>query len=128
MSELARVVYVLNDGMKVVINRGIEQGVKVGDRYLIYALGEEMIDPETEESLGRLEVVKGRGKVVHVQEKMATVESIEKFASSKTITKRKNNNSYFFTNSPYTEEVMTDEPELKAFINPRKSDYAKPIS
>jgi hypothetical protein len=72
----ATVAYVMGD-YKIVINRGVEQGVKVGDTYLIYAIGPEMIDPETDESLGALEIVKGRAVVRHVQEKVSTLETIE---------------------------------------------------
>jgi hypothetical protein len=72
----ATVAYVMGD-YKIVINRGVEQGVKVGDTYLIYAIGPEMIDPETDESLGNLEIVRGRAVVRHVQEKVSTLETIE---------------------------------------------------
>lgn len=37
---------------EVVINSGLESGVKVGDVFVIYRLGEEMKDPDTGESLG----------------------------------------------------------------------------
>lgn len=72
----ATVAHVVDD-YSVVINRGSEQGVKVGDTYLIYAIGPDLIDPETQESLGPLEVVRGRAVVRHVQEKMSTLETIE---------------------------------------------------
>jgi len=65
------------DEYKVVINRGSDQGVKVGDTYLIYAIGPDLIDPETNESLGPLEVVRGRAVVRHVQEKVSTLETID---------------------------------------------------
>lgn len=65
------------DEYKVVINRGSDQGVKVGDTYLIYAIGPELIDPETNETLGPLEVVRGRAVVRHVQEKASTLETLE---------------------------------------------------
>jgi hypothetical protein len=59
------------------INRGARSGLKVGDRYLVYGVGNELADPDTGESLGRLELVRGRGKVIHVQERLATIESLE---------------------------------------------------
>jgi hypothetical protein len=65
------------DEFTVVINKGIEDSVKQGDICLIYSLGEELFDPDTNESLGLLEIVKGQGKVIHVQDKIATVQSIE---------------------------------------------------
>lgn len=72
----AKVVHVLND-YTVVINRGWASGVKVGDTYLVYSLGPELIDPDTNESLGQLELVRGRAVVRHLQEKVATLETIE---------------------------------------------------
>lgn len=65
------------DKYKVVINRGSDQGVKEGDTYLIYAIGPDLIDPETNESLGPLEVVRGRAVVQHVQEKVSTLETVD---------------------------------------------------
>ena len=65
------------DEFTVVINKGIEDSVKEGDVCLIYSIGDELFDPDTNESLGLLEIVKGQGKVIHVQEKLATIQSIE---------------------------------------------------
>lgn len=72
----ATVVHII-DEYKIVINRGSDQGVNVGDTYLVYAIGPDLIDPETNESLGSLEIVRGRAIVQHVQEKVATLETIE---------------------------------------------------
>jgi hypothetical protein len=74
-AELPRVAHVDESNMRVIINRGSDQDVKIGDRYLVFGLGIEVHDPETGDSLGQLEEVRGRGKVVHVQLKMAVVES-----------------------------------------------------
>jgi len=63
------------DQTRVIINRGSFDEVGVNDRFLIYQHGEEIYDPDTNESLGRIEIVKGRGVVTHVQERMATIES-----------------------------------------------------
>lgn len=68
----ARVVQILDDG-RIAINRGIEHGIYKGQTFLVYELGEEIFDPETKESLGILEITKGKGEVDHVQEKMATI-------------------------------------------------------
>jgi len=76
-AKVAATVAHVIDEYQVVINRGSDQGVKVGDTYLIYAIGPDLIDPETNESLGPLEVVRGRAAVKHVQEKIATLETIE---------------------------------------------------
>ena len=69
------------DGLAVVVNKGSSSGVKVGMHYLIYNKGEEIMDPETNVSLGTLEIVCGKGIVTHVQENMATIKSSEKDTS-----------------------------------------------
>ena len=62
---------------RVVINRGAEHGVKYGQRFAVYALSEEdIVDPVTKESLGRLEIIKGIGKVVHIQDKISILEAM----------------------------------------------------
>jgi len=40
--------------------------------FIIYELTEPIEDPETKESLGQLELHKGRVRVVHVQDKIST--------------------------------------------------------
>lgn len=61
---------------RIVINRGAVDGIKVGQRLLLYeGTGREITDPETGKSLGVLEIPKGTGKVTHVLERMAVVDS-----------------------------------------------------
>ncbi|MDE2722874.1 MAG: hypothetical protein OXI59_05820, partial [Gemmatimonadota bacterium] len=65
------------DNYTVVINRGSEHGVEKNQRFQIYGLDdEEIIDPENGASLGRLEIVKGIGTVVHIQSQIATLKSL----------------------------------------------------
>ena len=74
----ATVIQVLDETYpdKIVINLGSEHQIKKNQRFQIYSLSdEEIIDPENGESLGRLEIVKGTGKVVEIQLKAATLES-----------------------------------------------------
>ena len=72
----AKVVHVTSR-RQIVINRGEVDGVSLEDRYVVYKLGKQITDPETGENLGRLEHVKGRGKVIHVQERVSTLETYE---------------------------------------------------
>lgn len=61
---------------ELVINRGSLDGVETGDTFLVYYIDpNELIDPETQESLGNLEVIRGTGVATHVQEKMTTIKS-----------------------------------------------------
>ena len=69
---------VFSGDFKVIINKGQNDLIFKGQQFLIYEIGEEIFDPETGNSLGEVELVKGRGEVTHVQDNMATLESIEK--------------------------------------------------
>ena len=106
---------------RIVINRGSEHGVKKGQQMLVYSLEEnEIKDPNTGESLGYLEIYKGTGKIIHVQEKMSILESdrnkyIEDF--TKTLS------SPLFR--PFPNKVALDENI--SFENPKVGDLAKPI-
>jgi curli biogenesis system outer membrane secretion channel CsgG len=57
-------VVLMKDG-QVIINGGSETGVKVGERFAVYRAGEEMIDPDTGESLGSEETKVGEIEVVN---------------------------------------------------------------
>jgi curli biogenesis system outer membrane secretion channel CsgG len=62
---------------EVTINRGEGGGVTVGNTFNVYALGEELIDPDTKESLGREEAKVGRVKITQVNPKTSTAEILE---------------------------------------------------
>lgn len=64
-----RIVKIL-DETKFVANVGLKDGVTAGDRFVIFEPGEEIVDPETRESLGQLELVKVHVEAAHVQERM----------------------------------------------------------
>lgn len=55
---------------QVILSAGSQHGVREGMVFIIYELGDPIIDPETLQSLGQLEIIKGRVKVYHVQEKI----------------------------------------------------------
>jgi hypothetical protein len=63
---------------EVVINLGSENRIDLRSIVLIYVVSEEIVDPDTGASLGRLEKIRGRGKIRHVQAKMATVVPLTK--------------------------------------------------
>jgi hypothetical protein len=48
------VAVVARDGMNVVLSQG-GQSVKAGARYAVVSMGKEIIDPQTQQSLGRME-------------------------------------------------------------------------
>ena len=59
------------DEFTLIINVGSAQGVSAGMRFIIYATGDEIVDPDSGESLGKWEVVKGLLVASHVQEKLS---------------------------------------------------------
>jgi len=58
---------------EIVVNVGSEHGISMRSTFLIYVLSDEILDPDTGASLGRLEKVHGRGRAKHVQPRMTTV-------------------------------------------------------
>ncbi|WP_428740307.1 hypothetical protein [Tenacibaculum sp.] len=63
------------DQYQIVINKGSNDGITDYMNFLVYEEGEEIIDPETKESLGVLEIAKGKLRVKHVQKSLTTLES-----------------------------------------------------
>lgn len=63
------------DVFDVVLNIGAADGVEIGHNYIVFGLGPEIYDPLTEESLGHFEILKGKGRIVHVQERICTLRS-----------------------------------------------------
>lgn len=85
-----KVVKVCNDIGAVVINKGFADGVTLNNRFLIYRLGEEIFDPDTGESLGKLELVCGEGKPIHIQEHLTTLSSAKYETQKKKIVVKRN--------------------------------------
>lgn len=76
------------DSYTVVLNKGSADDVALGDRFLVYGIGAEIVDPETGESLGEVEIVRGTGKITHVQDKMSTLTSDKTFKGPNKTVKR----------------------------------------
>ena len=72
-----KVASVLND-REVVINRGSTNGVELGMKFdILSGNSPEIIDPDTKESLGRIENRKVRVRVASVYDRMAVAETFE---------------------------------------------------
>lgn len=86
MSLIGKIAQII-DETKFIINLGNKDGVQVGQKFIIYQEGDEIFDPVTKESLGRLELPKGTIIVEHVQEKLsiAATEIIENKPEKKTL-------------------------------------------
>ncbi|MDO9076018.1 MAG: hypothetical protein Q7U72_01055 [Brevundimonas sp.] len=124
--KIASVAKVIDD-YRVVIAQGSDSGVKLGDKYLIYGIGEEITDPLTNENLGVLEIVRGRAKVVHLQAKLATLQSIDVITTpgKKRVVKRDGLNALM----GYGTEEITEGAEtlLDSLKDPARGDLARPI-
>ncbi len=80
----AKVVKIVDD-FKLAINKGSDDGITKNDIFIIFEKGEELFDPETNESLGFLEIPKLKMRVFNIQDRLTLLESME----TQTITDRK---------------------------------------
>lgn len=66
-----RVVKVMG-GSTAILNRG-EGSLQKGEKYEVFMMGEDLMDPQSGESLGPLEVEAGKGTIVDVKPKFSTL-------------------------------------------------------
>lgn len=66
----------------IIINKGYEDGVEEDMKFVIYEEGDEIMDPDTKESLGRLEYYKAKVKVKIPSEKYSWAETYETYSVS----------------------------------------------
>jgi len=113
----------------VVANKGEEQGVKVGDTFLIVGLGDVIVDPDTQEELGKLEIVRGKVQATHVQPKISTLESClyEKSSDTKEIKKVTTKPSALLgmlgPQEAITESTIPGESRLKELAGACEGDH-----
>ena len=125
--QLAKVAQVI-DRFTFVINDGANDSVTVGQHYLIFRLGDTILDPDTGDNLGRLEVVVGRARVTHVQERIATLESAETQIIPGTVRRIKRQGSGLLSalgGVPNEEEVEEGRETSKAPIEVLLGDFAR---
>lgn len=63
------------DDFRIVINKGADDGIDTYMRFLVYEEGQEILDPQSKKSLGKLEIPKGFFKVHHIQNQMSVLVS-----------------------------------------------------
>jgi hypothetical protein len=120
----------IQDKFTVVINAGSERDVKVGMKFLIVGLGDLITDPDTNEEIERLELVRGRAEVVHVQEKLSTLRSVEverqpDTREIKKVTSRSTGIAAFIgPQDVVTESITPSDPVLLEFRGVKVSDFA----
>jgi hypothetical protein len=129
-TKLPQVAVVIDGDYRVVINRGSNDGIRQDQRFVVFGIGETVRDPATGESLGELETVRGVGRVIHVQEKMATIESTETVAGKK-ITRQTPYDPLYggWMRSPKLTniETETEPPVVVPFDHPQVGDFARPV-
>lgn len=76
MDNTYKIIRILND-MEIVINGGHDNDLQEGDLLEIFVVGEEIIDPDTSESLGTLDIIKGKVEIKTLYPKMALCKSAE---------------------------------------------------
>ncbi|TCT95618.1 hypothetical protein [Pseudomonas sp. LP_4_YM] len=116
------------DETTVVINLGSDHGVKPGQTFLILGLGEMITDPDSGESLGHLELVRGRAEAKHVQPRMTTLVSVEtkRDPDVKEIKRSAQSGfelSFFRPNSSTVESVKVGAERIKPLAGPKVGDY-----
>jgi curli biogenesis system outer membrane secretion channel CsgG len=61
------------DGNRAWLNIGSSSGVKVGDKFTVFNMGDAIVDPDTGQSLGASEKETGAGAVTEVQDRFAVI-------------------------------------------------------
>lgn len=119
----ASVVQIINN-YRLAINKGREDGIRQGQRMLVYELSrDEIIDPNTGESLGYLEIVKGTAKVINIQAKMSIIESDQTRLIKKTY--HPQTSRFYVDTSRPLEEI--EEQLIIPFDDAKIGDQVKPI-
>lgn len=76
------------EGNQAYINLGSSSGIKMGDKFTVFNIGEALIDPDTGAKLGASEKQIGTGSVVEVQDKFAVIQFTGKAAAKDTVRKQ----------------------------------------
>lgn len=106
-SKSIRVAEVLSTS-QIVLNVGKNEGVQNGYEFIVYGLSDkEIIDPETNKSLGYLELYRGVGRVIYVHDTMCILQAFDYSARTQ------------------LQLSATGKCDV-AFNNPQTGDYAKP--
>lgn len=129
----AKIIHINDDKTQFVINKGSNDNVYPYQKFLIVELGDSVIDPDTGENLGILEIVKGQAKFFHIQEKMSTLisdEYIQTPAMEEVIYKSKNKNLFGIPVSeqePSSKIKKQPEKVVKPLLNVKIGDFVKII-
>ena len=107
------------DDQRVVLNKGAQDGISNGNRFVVFSLGQEIFDPITGESLGILENIKGKGEVIHVQDRVSTIAPYEFDLEPRS------KNEILSLLQPYYRKEL--HKVYRDFVNVEVGDYARKI-
>ena len=125
----ARVAHVL-DMYTFIINRRSKDGVQIGQNFLIFRLGDRIMDPKSGEDLGVLELVRGRARVTHVQDQMSTLETTDVETIPGKVKKFRRNSMtglMAFTGAAREEVIEEGSETKKVNTGVQIGDMARPI-
>lgn len=122
---IAKVVKIIDD-YSVAINKGSADNISIGKQYLLLGIGEEIFDPDTKDSLGKIELVRGKVIVMHVQDKIATLTSDEWTKPRGKRTIKRQNQVWSMIGGSET-EIINEQSELIPLNSPEISDVIKGI-
>jgi len=114
---------------ELVINRGSDHGVEVGMRFAVLnRKGREILDPDTNEVLGSVELPKTFVKVISVDPKLSVARTFREFTTpavrGTVDTLASYASSFMITSSPektVVETLKTDETKLKDELDEKDS-------
>lgn len=111
-TKVARII----SATQVILAAGAKDGVTEGSEFVIYELTDDILDPETKESLGPLEVIKGRVQILHAQEKVSVAQTIPKVVSRSPVL------AVVSAFGPQTETIFPKLPVMEDEITPLPSE------
>ena len=126
---MAKIAKILDD-LRFVINQGSDHDIRRGGRFVVFFLGDKIVDPDSGEDLGVLEMVRGRARVVHVQERISTLESIEEETTPgkvRKIRREPQRGLLALTSGPSVEEIEEGSETRPIGLNAKIGDFVRPI-
>lgn len=125
IGKVARII----DDYSCVINKGANDGLEQDGEYFIVELGEVIFDPDTNEELEQLHIVKGSGRIETLQERISTLKTSEENVIRPAVRRRKSGSDLARSLFAALNEYETIEPavtEPKKFINLKVGDLIIP--
>lgn len=106
-NEVFRVAEILSPS-QIVLNVGTNRQIEFGDEFIVYSSGDKMIvDPKNGVPLGYLEIYRGVGHVISIQERMCIIQAIPNGTDRRL-------------------KLFSSEEGTPIFYSPSIGDYAKP--